>query len=412
MNLIDLLDEKKINFKFNISNRSEFGDVSLINVQEEECFIEYCDKIERKTIFLNLFLNLETFDKLIHDFEFISFEKLNFYIEYGSVNPTGFIHSGHRRNLALGGTLSKILTFCKAFVFEEYFVNDSGGQLDNLLNSETEEYLSTKQSLPEHILYNDQSDKQKEVVNFIIENTKQQLAQEGYNFNFVYETQMQKEYNCLDKHVISMSEDGRKIFNFKNNVKYLQKKNLEWTYFASDIFYLNYKQELNKKYNFKRMFMLFGLEQKDHAEPIIEIANSLNLNLKIFYYQLVSFEGKEFSKRNSVTQDYNYFTKNLNLFNYFLLSFRNTFHIDITLNRIKEYENYCLKIKKHHYDNYKSVILGLYKLNQLIASIIDRPGNVHSISILCIELMNFPTEHFIFRKLQNFIIFCFNECYN
>lgn len=60
-------------------------------------------------------------------------EKVN--IEYVSANPTGPFHIGHGRWAALGSALSNIMKYCNYNVFQEFYINDAGNQIDKLAKS-------------------------------------------------------------------------------------------------------------------------------------------------------------------------------------------------------------------------------------------------------------------------------------
>lgn len=57
-------------------------------------------------------------------------KKIN--IEFVSANPTGILHLGNARGGAYGDSLARILRFCGYEVTKEYYLNDSGNQIDNL----------------------------------------------------------------------------------------------------------------------------------------------------------------------------------------------------------------------------------------------------------------------------------------
>ena len=56
-------------------------------------------------------------------------------IEFVSANPTGPLHVGHGRGAVLGSTLSNILSAAGYSVTREYYVNDSGSQIDAFVSS-------------------------------------------------------------------------------------------------------------------------------------------------------------------------------------------------------------------------------------------------------------------------------------
>jgi len=51
-------------------------------------------------------------------------------VEFGSINPTGPLHVGAGRNLALGDTLANLLAAAGYRVQREYYLNDAGTQMD------------------------------------------------------------------------------------------------------------------------------------------------------------------------------------------------------------------------------------------------------------------------------------------
>ena len=56
-------------------------------------------------------------------------------LEFVSANPTGPLHIGHTRWAALGDALRRLLTASGAAVTAEYYVNDSGAQMDKFAGS-------------------------------------------------------------------------------------------------------------------------------------------------------------------------------------------------------------------------------------------------------------------------------------
>lgn len=60
-------------------------------------------------------------------------EKVN--IEYVSANPTGPFHIGHGRWAALGSALANIMKYTGYDVFQEFYINDAGNQINKLARS-------------------------------------------------------------------------------------------------------------------------------------------------------------------------------------------------------------------------------------------------------------------------------------
>ncbi len=99
--------------------------------------------------FINFFMNKNAFTKSIKniiesgtDFGKSDFGNLLKYnVEYVSANPTGDLHLGHARGAALGDSLCRILSKAGYDVTREYYVNDAGNQIHNLVISAYARYL-------------------------------------------------------------------------------------------------------------------------------------------------------------------------------------------------------------------------------------------------------------------------------
>lgn len=57
-------------------------------------------------------------------------ERVN--LEYVSANPTGPFHIGHGRWAALGSALASIMNYCNYQVYQEFYINDAGNQIQKL----------------------------------------------------------------------------------------------------------------------------------------------------------------------------------------------------------------------------------------------------------------------------------------
>jgi arginyl-tRNA synthetase len=73
-------------------------------------------------------------------------------VEFVSANPTGPLHIGHARGAVVGDVMANILSAVGYDVFREYYINDSGNQMDNLGKSvllRYRELLGRKEEFPE-----------------------------------------------------------------------------------------------------------------------------------------------------------------------------------------------------------------------------------------------------------------------
>lgn len=106
------------------------------------------------------FINFKLSDKLLTDViqeildkkenygkpEKIDAEKI--ILEYVSANPTGPFHIGHGRWAAMGSALANLLTFYGHNVFQEFYINDAGSQIQKLGRSLL---IRVKQELGENV---------------------------------------------------------------------------------------------------------------------------------------------------------------------------------------------------------------------------------------------------------------------
>jgi arginyl-tRNA synthetase len=90
-------------------------------------------------------------------------------VEFVSANPTGPLHVGHGRGAAVGDSVANILAICGYDVQREYYINDSGRQIQTLGRSV---YLRSLESLGRKIEYPDecyQGDYIKELARQVVE---------------------------------------------------------------------------------------------------------------------------------------------------------------------------------------------------------------------------------------------------
>ncbi len=74
-------------------------------------------------------------------------------VEFVSANPTGPLHIGHGRGAAVGDSLSRILGKCGYHVEKEYYINDTGNQIETLGRSV---YLRYQQAAGQEVEFPDE----------------------------------------------------------------------------------------------------------------------------------------------------------------------------------------------------------------------------------------------------------------
>ncbi len=103
----------------------------------------HLEKVEVLNGFINFFIDKKYLSNVVFK---INDEKENYGksdfgknkkvdVEYVSANPTGFLHVGHCRGAAYGDSLARIYTKAGYDVNREYYINDGGNQIENLVKS-------------------------------------------------------------------------------------------------------------------------------------------------------------------------------------------------------------------------------------------------------------------------------------
>jgi len=197
-------------------------------------------------------------------------------VEFVSSNPTGPLHIGHGRGAAVGDSIGNILLFCGYEVQKEYYINDSGRQIDTLGRSvylRYKELLGQPISFPPECYQGDyirefaafvKADKGSELLDMDKENAisycakltakkilsgiHQDLSAFGVEFDNWFSEQSLYDAGRVDdiinnfqqRDIIYQKDDAlwfntRKFGDEKDRV--VVKKNGQTTYFASDIAY-------------------------------------------------------------------------------------------------------------------------------------------------------------------------------
>ena len=132
-NLFILLSKKLLKHNFNLK---DYIITSLNNLD----YIENIDIVSAG--FINTIINdnfkiiqLKNIFKKNNIINSNQNDSLNINVEFVSANPTGPIHIAHVRGAVLGDVISKILERVGHKVTKEYYVNDSGSQINILAHS-------------------------------------------------------------------------------------------------------------------------------------------------------------------------------------------------------------------------------------------------------------------------------------
>lgn len=103
--------------------------------------IDEVEKVEANRGFINMFVSkkymTEFFKKLSRDINVIPDigKSRRVLIEFVSANPTGPLHVGHGRGAVIGDVLARTMSRCGYEVEKEFYINDAGQQITELLRS-------------------------------------------------------------------------------------------------------------------------------------------------------------------------------------------------------------------------------------------------------------------------------------
>ena len=107
--------------------------------------------------FINFFINKAVLTKVINDIATAGASYgastigngLKYNVEFVSANPTGDLHLGHARGGAIGDSVCRILEAAGYDVTREYYVNDAGNQIHNLVLSVYARYMEALREVAE-----------------------------------------------------------------------------------------------------------------------------------------------------------------------------------------------------------------------------------------------------------------------
>ena len=342
--------------------------------------------------FINFTLKDGTFNsQLINNkIEFKNTDKVN--IEFVSANPTGPLHLAHGRGAVVGDILSNLFEYFGHKVTREYYVNNTGNQINEFLSSILYS-ISNKNnlSLDENQFYkgdyindianncyeNFKSLFSKElspsdrinIVNFAIENlvnqTIQTLSSAGINFDEIsYETNiMEKEYLPLILEKLNQSEltykgqlnapkdyTGTQKDNdltiFKSTLfnddedRALTKNDGSPTYFANDIAY--HEDKYQRGYN--KLINIWGADHLGYLKRLSSAITSLHpeIDFSVVFCQIVNLKRDNKIQKLSKREGNIFELKNLineigvDNFRYFMSYRKNDTHMDLDIDLIKK----------------------------------------------------------------------------
>lgn len=129
-------------FAVNVSSLARFAKISPQQIANT--IIEFVQAEDNEYSVIGGFINFKAGKKLLSDLVGEVFtnpvdfgkpeniEKEKIILEYISANPTGPFHIGHGRWAAMGSVLANLLKFYGHEVYQEFYINDAGSQIQKL----------------------------------------------------------------------------------------------------------------------------------------------------------------------------------------------------------------------------------------------------------------------------------------
>lgn len=241
-------------------------------------------------------------------------EKLNILLEYISANPTGPLHIGHGRWAAIGSALSNLLKYVGHNVYNEFYVNDAGEQI-NKLNASVEAVRNNKE-VPEDGYHGEYI---KEIAkldgnpkDIMLKNQQELLERFKSNIDNYASEKAIKDTGALEI-VIETLKDKGLIFEKDNALwfkssefgddkdRVLKKSSGEYTYFAPDITY--HKTKIDRGYNY--LIDILGADHHGYVSRITAAVRALSddkVKLNVILGQLVRlYRGAELVRMSKRT---------------------------------------------------------------------------------------------------------------
>lgn len=269
-------------------------------------------------------------------------ENKNINIEYVSANPTGPMHIGHARGAVYGDALAGILQKVGYNVTKEYYVNDAGSQIDDLVNAvmlRYQEALGEKIQIPEglypgeylipvgqklvkqygnKLLTMDEAQKFKLVKNFAVQEmlllNKEDLKELGIKHDVFFSEQLLHDNGKISETVKLLTDMGliyegelpapkgkiheewenrtQKLFKSTefgdNQDRPIEKADGTWSYFAADLAYA--KDKIDRGAN--HLIYVLGADHSGYVKRIEAVVKALGGNkvkVDVKICQLVNF---------------------------------------------------------------------------------------------------------------------------
>lgn len=398
--------------------------------------------------FINFFLKDQFFFNLLSSQNNRFQDQSSVNIEFVSANPTGPLHLAHGRGAIVGDVLSKLYQFFGHNVTREYYVNNTGNQINEFLSSILF-HISSKhnlnlpyqqfykgdyiQELAEKCFENFKNifdspklskDEELQIVNFaiayLVNQSLKTLTDSGINFDQItYETSI-VEKKLLPEIIKELEKKGLvyrgqlhdpkdfqgtkkdneitifKSTNFGDDEdRAITKNDGTPTYFANDIAY--HVDKYQRQYS--KLINIWGADHLGYLKRLSSALLALypEINFSVVFCQIVNLkrdnEIQKMSKREGTIFELDELVKEIGIENYryFMCYRKNDTHMDLDIDLIKK-ENKENPIYYIQYSFARSQSV-LERMNKIVSSNIE----------LSLELKN------LIKKIHEWELVVFNS---
>ena len=398
--------------------------------------------------FINFFLKDQFFFNLLSSQNSRFQDQSSVNIEFVSANPTGPLHLAHGRGAIVGDVLSKLYQFFGHNVTREYYVNNTGNQINEFLSSILF-HISSKhnlnlpyqqfykgdyiQELSEKCFENFKNifdspklskDEELQIINFaiayLVNQSLKTLTDSGINFDQItYETSI-VEKKLLPEIIKELEKKGLvyrgqlhdpkdfqgtkkdneitifKSTNFGDDEdRAITKNDGTPTYFANDIAY--HVDKYQRQYS--KLINIWGADHLGYLKRLSSALLALypEINFSVVFCQIVNLkrdnEIQKMSKREGTIFELDELVKEIGIENYryFMCYRKNDTHMDLDIDLIKK-ENKENPIYYIQYSFARSQSV-LERMNKIVSSNIE----------LSLELKN------LIKKIHEWELVVFNS---
>jgi len=390
--------------------------------------------------FLNFFISDQAFIELLSKKTNLDNYKSFVNIEFVSANPTGPLHLAHGRGAVVGDVLSNIYHYFGHEVVKEYYVNNTGNQINEFvssilfkisekynLNLEYIQYYKGEyiQEIADNcydqftsIINKKNISKENEIkivnyaINFLVKQSLETLNEIGIHFDQIsYETEIMNKNllpeiieNLSNKNLIyegqlDMPKDYQgtkkenKLIIFKSTLfeddedRAITKNDGTPTYFANDIAYHVDKH----KRGYDKLINIWGADHLGYLKRLSAALKSLypSINFSVVFCQIVNLKRnnqiQKLSKREGNIFELKLLINEIGFenFRYFMCYRKNDTHMDLDIDLIKK-------------ENKENPIYYIQYSYARAQSVIDRVKNINDTKIeLSQELKN------LYKKLYD-----------